>query len=151
MGDIDTLFRLFSASISDRAAPTVIPRRQVYAKKEFPCWMYVRRMNDLHYIPFSKDLAVSAVSRGVFKFFFWLSIYAQNGHLLMIPVCNFFSKNMISSSSAMRLRSIIQLSSIYRIERMSPWKSGILVRLSRRLANFALFFFWVFCLLEREF
>lgn len=65
VGDIDTQFRLFSASIPHRAAPTVIPRRQLHAKKEFTSWMYVRRMNDLHYIPFSKDLAVSAASRGV--------------------------------------------------------------------------------------
>lgn len=65
VGDIDTQFRLFSASIPCRAAPTVIPRRQLHAKKEFTSWMYVRRMNDLHYIPFSKDLAVSAASRGV--------------------------------------------------------------------------------------
>ena len=46
-------------------------------------YIYINRMNDLHYVPFPKGLAVSVASR---EWASWLAIYAQKIHIPMILV-----------------------------------------------------------------
>lgn len=55
-------------------------------------YIYINRMNDLHYVHFPKDLSLSVASREWVR---WLAIYAQKIHLPMKLVRKSIRQHML--------------------------------------------------------